>query len=135
MTGTLSDALIGALREAGIPAYPEYPQRPFPPEPYFVTAACTETVCGMPLQSVFGDALPVTLTFRIRLHCRPDTELSVIAGKADACILRFLMQNQIDLREIRFGELQYVRQTGRLVRETLLKIRGTCCLTGEEDTA
>ena len=135
MTETLSAALIGALRDAGIPAYPEFPQRPFPPEPYFVTVACMETVCGTPLQSVFGDALPVTLTFRLRLHCRPDTEFSVIEEKADALILRFLMQNQIDLREIRFGESQYVRQTDRLVRETLLKISGTCCLTGEEDTA
>lgn len=136
MTETLSGALIEALRAAGIPAYPEYPQilKPLPAVPFFVTAAASETVFGLPLQSSFGDAVPVSMTIRLRLHGSPAADFSQYAEQTDACILQTLMQKNTDLREIRFGEIRYVKQIDRLVRETLLRVSGICYLT-EEDSA
>ena len=64
MTETLSAAIPAALNAAGIPAFQEYPQRPLPAAPFFVTAACKETEYGAPLDSFFGDALPFSLTLR-----------------------------------------------------------------------
>lgn len=129
MTTALTDSFLTALNAAGIPAYPEYPQilKPLPTAPFFVTVACTAMDFDAPLQSAFGDVMPLSLTLRLRLHCRTDAAFTDYAEQVDVCILQTAQQNQLDLRRMRFGELHYVRQIDRLVRETLLDICGTGC--------
>ncbi len=126
MTDTLTNSFITALNTAGIPAYPEYPQilKPLPTVPFFVTVAYIAIDCDAPLQSVFGDAVPVVLTLRLRLHCRTDAAFTDYADQVDTCILQTVQQKNLDLQKLRFGELHYVRQIDRLVRETLLDISG-----------
>ena len=126
MTDKLTNSFITALNTADIPAYPEYPQilKPLPAVPFFVTVACVAIDCDTPLPSVFGDAVPVVLTLRLRLHCRTDAAFTDYADQVDACILQTVQQKNLDLQKLRFGELHYVRQIDRLVRETLLDISG-----------
>ena len=132
MTETLSAALIEALRADGIPALPEYPMKPGPAAPFYVTAACIETAFGAPLESFFGDALPFTVSLRLRYHCKPDTDFISHAELTDNCIIRNLQQNNTDLRSMKTGALHYDRQLGVLIRETLLQVSGTLYLTEEE---
>ena len=134
MTERISSRLIEALRAAGIPAYPEYPQilRPLPPDPFFVTAACTEAVCGAPVETLFGDAVTASLTIRLRMHCRTDNDPAAFAEKTEQCILQTLRDAACDLRGIRQVELHYVRELDRLVCEVLLQTDGTVFLSGGE---
>lgn len=134
MTDNLTGCFIDALNAAGIPAFREYPQilKPIPAAPFFVTAACTDAELDAAVPSFFGDAVPAKLTVRLRLHCRTDARFSEYADLTDACILHTVQQNQLDLRKIRFGELHYVRQLDRLVRDTLLDFAGTGFLTEED---
>ena len=133
MTETLCGYFIDALNAAGIPAFSEYPQilKPMPAVPFFVTVACTAADFDRILNSFFGDAAPAAMTLRLRLHCRTDALFSEYADKTDACILDTVHEKMLDLRKIRFGELHYVRQLDRLVRETLLDITGTAYLINE----
>ncbi|MBP0975548.1 MAG: hypothetical protein J6P20_05730 [Oscillospiraceae bacterium] len=132
MTDLLSGAVMEALRADGIPALPEYPLRPVPAVPFYVTAACAETVYGAPLESFFGDALPFTMTLRLRYHCKPDADFAAHADRTDACIIRTMQQKHADLRSMKNGALHYDRQLGVCIRETLLQISGTLYLTEEE---
>ena len=121
MTETVSSRLMDALRAAGIPAYPEYPQvlKPMPHVPFFVTAACAETLCGEPVNSSFGDAADVT-----------DYDPAELFARAEDCILRTIAAAHFDLRGIRTGELQYVPKLDRLVREMQITVGGTIYLSG-----
>lgn len=132
MTETVSSRLMDALRAAGIPAYPEYPQvlKPMPHVPFFVTAACAETLCGAPVNSSFGDAADVRLTIRMRMHCRTDYDPADLFARAEDCILRTIAAAHFDLRGIRTGELQYVPKLDRLVREMQITVGGTIYLSG-----
>ncbi len=132
MTETVSSRLMDALRAAGIPAYPEYPQvlKPMPHVPFFVTAACAETLCGEPVNSSFGDAADVRLTIRMRMHCRTDYDPADLFARAEDCILRTIAAAHFDLRGIRTGELQYVPKLDRLVREMQIIVGGTIYLSG-----
>lgn len=133
MTETVSSRLIDALNAAGIPAFPEYPQTqmPVPAVPCFVTAACAESACSAPVDSSFGEALPLLLTVRLRLHCRTDCDAAGYAARTDACILHAIREAHFDLRGLRQGELHYVKQLDRLVQETNLSIGGTLYPGGE----
>ena len=132
MTETVSSRLMDALRAAGIPAYSEYPQvlKPMPHVPFFVTAACVETLCGEPVNSSFGDAADVRLTIRMRMHCRTDYDPAELFARAEDCILRTISAAHFDLRGIRTGELQYVPKLDRLVREMQITVGGTIYLSG-----
>lgn len=132
MTETVSSRLVDALRAAGIPAYPEYPQvlKPMPHVPFFVTAACAETLCGEPVNSSFGDAADVRLTIRLRMHCRTDYDPAELFARTEDCILHTIAAAHFDLRGIRTGELQYVPKLDRLVREMQITVGGTIYLSG-----
>lgn len=130
MTEAVSSRLIAALKNDGIPAFPEYPQikKPMPPVPFFVTAACTDIDCGMPVNSSFGNAHLAALTFRIRFHCRTDCDPAEYQNKAENCILHALHDANYDLRSFRRGDLQYNRQLDRLICEMKICIGGTLYL-------
>lgn len=132
MTDRITAGLLEALQAEGIPAYPEYPQilKPLPADPFFVTAACTEASGGAPLESLFGDAVTVMLTLRLRLHCKTDTDPEEYSARTMRCILHVLETDHSDLRGMQQGALRYDRQLDRLVCEVQLRIGGTVYLGG-----
>lgn len=136
MTDMLTDALISAFQDAGIPACSEFPQigLQMSAAPFFVTFAVIRAECSEPLLSLCGDALAVSLTLRIRCHCRTDADWDQYGSRAAQCLADTLQTLQYDIRKITRGELRYLKQLDRLERETTLELSGILYLQEENLT-
>lgn len=126
MNETLTTALLSALNQAGIPAFPEYPQvlRPLPDTAFFVTAAVSDMQCGMPVYTGNGVTLPAELTLRVRYLFRADTDIPLHTDDADDCIMQTLHAQNCGIFAVRRGELCYQKTLDRMMLETRFSLHG-----------
>ena len=116
---TLTSQIVTALQNNGLTVFTEYELQtaPVPSAPKFVTIAAEQMQTGAQLPYPNGTAMPVTLRLRFRLHGLPDSDPDELAILWELCILPELVQNGYPMTDTALGELRYVRQLDRIVRE------------------
>lgn len=121
---TLTSQIVTALQNDGLTAYTEYELQtaPVPSAPKFVTVAAEQMQTGTRLSYPNGSAMPVTLRLRFRLHGLPDSDPDELAILWELYILPELIQAGYPLTDTALGELRYVRQLDRIVREGTAQI-------------
>ncbi|MCR4759946.1 MAG: hypothetical protein K5705_06710 [Oscillospiraceae bacterium] len=134
MTELLCSAIMDALREKGIPAFPEFPARlpPVPASGWFVTVSAAQTESDEPVFSGrTSPAVPVTVRLRLRVHSRTDADLRRISDTAAQTAADTLQDMHCDVRKTERGEIRWQKQLDRLEQEYLVTIGGL--LRPEED--
>lgn len=125
MTAPLTAQLIAALRENGVPAFPEFPHHARRiPSGCFVTiaAACADVADAVPADG--GFAFPLTLHIRMRAHAPAYDDVRAFAAHALELLISALTVLQCDVRKMQCGEVRYQNTVDRLVRETEITVGG-----------
>ena len=124
-------AVTGRLSDAGLDAVPEYESgmKPVPEDSFFVTAAVTDVRHEPPLPFDGGTALPVTLTLRLRFHCRTGGDAERLSVCWELTVLPALLRMGLAVSAAEFGGTVYDRTLDRLVREGTVRIAGAVTLT------
>ena len=135
MTEQLMDSLLGALNASGIPAYREYPAMQMPTECFFLTAAADICRCGNAVACADGAAAPVTLTLRLRYHCRTDSDFELHCTAADEALYAALLAQDLDIRGAVRDELHYNKTLDRNVCETRIELHGLLMAEQEAEYA
>ena len=127
MTELLCSAIVDALREKGIPAFPEFPAQlpPVPASKWFVTVSAEHTESDEPVFSGRTQpAVPVTVWLRLRVHSQTDTDLRRISDTAAQTAADVLRDLHCDVRKTERGEIRWQKPVDRLEQEYLAVICG-----------
>ena len=127
MTESLCSAIMDALCEKGIPAFPEFPPQ-LPPVPacgWFVTVSAEHAESDEPILSgSLSHAVPVIVWLRLRVHSQTNADLRRISDAAAQTAADVLRDMHCDVRKTERGEIRYQKPVDRLEQEYLVMIRG-----------
>jgi hypothetical protein len=121
---TFLHGVTNRLSAAGVKALPEYALklRPVPADTLFVTAAVGELRHEPPMPFAGGTAVPVSLTLRLRFHCRPEDGAEKLSIFWELTVLPLLLGMGLATASAVLGPPVYDRTLDRLVREAQVQI-------------
>lgn len=130
------ETLIRLLREAGIQAFPVYPEkrRPIPPHGCFVTLSDEKSDFTEPLPAGTGCVFPFVSRLHVRAYGNAEGSIRSISEQTETVLLDILTAEHCDIRSVQRGVITYDKTADRLSQETIFFIRGLMyCMPDEGD--
>ena len=127
MNETICERVIAALHGAGIPAFPEFPERlpPVPKNRWFVTVSTEQAETGTAIPLPDGTAaVPVVIRLRVRAHSSAGDDLRNLSAQTEQCLRTLMEQTGCDVRKASRGAVTYQKTIDRLQQELLAEISG-----------
>lgn len=127
MNETICERVIAALQSAGIPAFPEFPERlpPVPENRWFVTVSTEQAETGAAIPLPDGTAaVPVVIRLRVRTHSCTGDDLRRLSTQTAECLRAYMKQTGCDIRKASRGAVTYQKTIDRLQQEFLAEISG-----------
>lgn len=123
---TFLGEIVSLLRERGVSAELEYPNRPLSKHAAerYLTIALESAEYEPALPYCGGRAFPVTLQLRLRLHQAPETDVQALSALYESLILPAFSDAGYDLQRMKLYTPEYDRNLGKMV------MRAACILHG-----
>jgi len=96
--------------------------KPLPPEKEFVCVGLHEMLCGTPLRSGDGLALPAELTLRVQMLCTTDRNVRCLQELFETALIPALADSGIAVKRLAFGAVKHDAKSDRFVRECLITV-------------